>query len=260
MKSNLKICSLLALLLAALLLTACSQLQDNTNPGTDYGPTLDENIYSAETSTEETVTAPKKLPTEIQDLLQKSADTTNYQYFFKRLIKDQNGNMVETASYTVAIKSSQIKKSYLEPQKLTKSQYYDTVYFNTDQKTALAVCVALRTLCDDSRNNATKIDYTTETIDALPLDLLKRIPETAKKISEETINNRRAMVIEYTNAQGLIERLAVDTYSGIPLRQEIFTLNLDEMELQQRNTFDLKGENIVKNADVTLPAEYTVVS
>ena len=51
----------------------------------------------------------------------------------------------------------------------------------------------------------------------------------------------------------------MDTYSGFPLKQESFIQEDDEEILLERNTFNLKGFNNIKNSEVTPPEDYETV-
>lgn len=222
--------------------TAADEIGEKTNE------IIDE--IKEETATEHTP--------EVAELIAESDDISSYHYSFRSMVRDNVGNFKETASYQAFIKGDKIKKTFISPKEFDNEFYYNQVYLDAQKRVAYAVCEGSGVLCEGFYNKARKISYNTEKISATPLDLIQSIPADAAKVEEETIENRKAAIIAYKNSQGQYEKLSIDTYSGIPLKQIIYTLEDDEEVILEKNTFSLDGINSVKNSDVTLPDRYEI--
>lgn len=195
---------------------------------------------------------------EIDKLINKGKATTNYQYYFISTARDENGHYYEKASYDTYIKEDKIKKVYISPKKLDEESYYNEVYLDTAEESAIGICTKIGVLCKGIYDKAYQIDYETEKLAVTSVGLLENVGSDAQKVSEEVINNRKTTVIEYTNSQGQKERLALDRYYGLPLKQLIYVTEGDEETISEKSTFSKVSTGNVKNADVTLPAEYLV--
>ncbi|MBU1973976.1 MAG: hypothetical protein KKH52_01110 [Nanoarchaeota archaeon] len=255
------------LILALLMLTSCQnqqldELQEEMGEVKDKieetTETIAKNIKEEVNEIKENVEAASH-SSEVVELIEKSEKVNSYHYSFISLIRQSNNNYEEVATYQAYLKGDKIKKIYLSPVKLNQEFYYIDIYLNINEKTAVGTCSTNSVLCDDLDNQAFKLVYTSEKISPTPLDLLSALPLSAQKIGEETIENRKAAVLSYTNSDGKLEKLSVDTYSGIPLKQIIYQLEDDEEVVLEKNTFSLDGLNDVKNADVTLPDNYELI-
>jgi len=198
-------------------------------------------------------------PDEITELIERSTNLESYHYFFSSSKMNQFESYQAGESYQAYVKGNKIKKIYSEPVKLDSDTHYNEVYLDSKKETALVTCNSRTVLCDGNRLKAYSLDYAAVKINLNPLEIIKKLPKDVKKIGTEAIDNRQAAVLEYVNADGNKEKLYLDTYSGFPLKQESFIQDDDEDILFQKNNFDLKGINNVKNSDMILPDNHVIV-
>ncbi len=126
---------------------------------------------------------------------------------------------------------------------------------NTNTKEASAICEIELLLCDGEKV-IHEVDYESEEITVFPLDIMKNIPSSAEVFGSEVINNRKATIISYVNADGKNEKVSIDDFYGIPLKWIIYEV-IDEDEIVlEKYTFNKLGANNVKTADVTPPEDY----
>ena len=154
------------------------------------------------------------------------------------------------------IDGKKIKKVYFDTVKLRSGVYYDTVYLDLTAGTARGTCTTTGVLCGPILNNAYILNFGEQEPPFTPVELLSKIGSDAAIVGTEQFTNRAAQIIEYTNAQGAKERLSIDTYYGIPLRQVKYN---SAGEQQEEHTFTRIGVGNVKAADVSFPSGLTVV-
>ena len=65
------------------------------------------------------------------------------------------------------------------------------------------------------------------------------------------------MIVEYPVTGGK-EKISIDTYYGIPLKWDVYSINGDEEVLQQEFTFIKLNVNGVKESEMILPAGYVL--
>ena len=138
-------------------------------------------------------------------------------------------------------------------------RFYSEVYLNNEEETAFATCDLQTVLCNDNRLKISFIRYPAVKINLEPLQVMQNIPKNAQQVGTENIGNRQAIILEYINSEGNKEKLSIDSYSGFPLRQESFIQEDDEEILLQKNNFELKGFNNVKNSEVSVPNDYETI-
>jgi len=179
---------------------------------------------------EETVVEPEEdaFSLEVKELLglaDKKVQSISYRYR-----GPQSGNFI----YMFTVKDNKIKytidPTFSDPQ--LDDDAYDTIYLDTESKTALAYC--------DARNcrvkgKKTTLDYEENDI-MTPIDWLDSI-ESAEKTGEELIDKRSTWKLE-TN----IGTLWIDSFFGVPLQTES-----DGIEYK----FEQMIFNGVKDDDVT---------
>ncbi len=200
----------------------------------------------------------QQLDPEIEELLTKGKDDTNYNYLFLSRVRDDYGNYNE-AWYTVFVKDKKAKKVYLDPKKLRGDIFYNEVYLDTEKGTAIGICTTLGVLCEKILDKAYALDYSSEKVGVTPVDVLKKVGLNAKKVGEEVLDNRKTTLIEYTNFKGQKERLSVDNYFGLPLKQVIYLASGEEEIIAETTTFSKISVDNVRSADVTLPEKYQLV-
>tara|TARA_Y100000310_G_scaffold341971_1_gene443149 strand:- start:522 stop:1259 length:738 start_codon:yes stop_codon:yes gene_type:complete len=196
---------------------------------------------------------------EVAELLEKSANLKSYEYVLSTSKRNQYENYEPGESYRAQVKDNKVKKSYSEAVKLNQNIYYSEIYLNNEEETALATCDLQTVLCDDNHLIVRSLRYPAAKMTLEPLQIIQSLPKNAEQIGSEKIDNRQAVILKYTNADGNKEKLFVDTYSGFPLKQESFIQEDDEEILLERNTFNLKGFNNIKNSEVTPPEDYETV-
>lgn len=194
-------------------------------------------------------TVSENLDPEIASLVRKAQGIDNYQYNYDAHLSE---------GYTVYLKGNKAKKMYSSLVKLRINTYYDEVYVDQEQQTATAICSTLaNSFCIMVKNKAFRLNYA-EQAPVQPLDLLKDIPASAKRTGTEQVDNRATIMVEFINEQGKLEKLSLDTYYGVPLKQEIYTVQGDEQTLQRKHLFTQLSVGTVKTAEVSLPAGYQV--
>jgi hypothetical protein len=197
----------------------------------------------------------KDLSPAIAELIAKTQGLKNYQYNYLPRARNNNQQMVDGKIFEVLIRDHLIKKIYPTPQNFEAGWFYDTVYLDTVKETAVGVCSNDQSvLCEGILTQAYTLSFDAEKLTITPLELVGAL-DTATEVTSVVINNRKALVIEYTNKHGQIERLSLDTYYGIPLKQEIFITEDSKVAIVS-NSFSRPVLNNVKSSDVTLPTRY----
>ena len=220
---------------------------------------------SEETIVPITLTLPSKpiYDPKIQDLLDKNKDLTSYEYFFRTVSRSYDQTLLEDTAFTVYIKDGKIHKIYPQAKYWKDGLYYNEVYLNSNTKTAFITCTKDGVTCDKNWQKAYSINYDTEKITMTPLSLLENIPMSAKVVGEALLEDRKVTLVEYPTSDGNKERLYIDSFYGLALEQKKYTLNKDEEEviLEDRLFSSLgAGKGTVKNSDVDIPEDYTVVN
>ncbi len=191
------------------------------------------------------------LPPEFQELMKKGKNVNNYRYLFSSRIKDRFGNYIDN-TYDISIKEDKTKKTYLSPIKLSDNSYYDTIYLNLADGTAKAVCADIgKVLCKGLESEVFDLAYSEEKLDYTPKSLLDIIPSTIKKQGKGMIENREVLVfIDETPLT--LDKYYVDTYSGLVLKWEKFSIIDDEQVLEESRQFNKISIGTVKNSEVSL--------
>ncbi len=192
---------------------------------------------------------PRVYVRDIDDLLSKSRGITNYRYFF---------DAGKPQSYDVFVRDQAIKKVYPTPRKLNAEVYYDTVYLDVEERTAVTICTELGVLCGPTFKKAYTTSFEQEMVTPVLTNLINDVPYIAKVVGTEVFDNHNAIIIEYQNTEGLREQLSLDTYSGFPLRQRVFS-SADDRSVVEHHTFTKLGVGNVLEEDLTFPEDYTVV-
>ncbi len=272
------ILNLIGLVLAALLLTACTPTPPEASPAVPNAsaPAITGAIVSVPVSEEKVITPiveeevsiefPEQLSfynPKIKELRDRSAQVDNYDFNYKSTIMTSSGLYLDDANYRVKIKGEKIKKTYFEPKYWKGEIFYNDIYLDAAQKTAYGVCSKTGITCKDIKNKAYGLDYAAEDVTITPRIIMDELVPTQVKVTGETYyNKRKVILLELATPEGNQERLFVDDFYGLPLRQVIFKLNEDneEVKLVDR-TFDLigAGPGTVKSSEVNVPEGMEVV-
>ncbi len=259
------------LLLAVLFLIACSSTQPSTEPSSGNGitgaaigvPEEKPAEVVPEVKTEEKKEEVILYNPKIKELKDKSAQIDNYYYRFQSVVIGSNGISVENNAYSLMVRGLQSKKVYLQPKNWKEDIYYNEVYLDSNQKTAYVACTDSGVLCDPSKLKAYRFSYDTESVSITPKKIMEDLnPADYKVLGFILIGPRRAVILEKITSEATKEKLFVDDYYGLPLRQVFFNLNEDEEEVIMVDRlfgFIGAGSGTVKLNDVTIPESLEVV-
>ncbi|MBI2669373.1 hypothetical protein HYX14_06040 [Candidatus Woesearchaeota archaeon] len=194
-----------------------------------------------------TVVEEPPLPKDIAYIVEKGLAVTSYQYEFDNSKPD---------TYEVYLRDTKFRKVYRDTMRFKEGVYYNEVYVNPSQKQAVGVCTKLGTTCGPIWNKAFKVSYEKEGELLTPQDVLRLIRPDVKKVGDQLFDNQRTLILQYINAQGKKERVWVDAYNNLPLKQEIFASGDPEEEsIKEVHTFT-RAIIGVRKSDVTLPENF----
>lgn len=267
-----KILYVIGLMLAALLLIACSSTKPSTIEssagsgitGAAIGVPEQKPVEAVpEVKTEEKKEEVVLYNPKIKELKDKSAQINNYYYHFRSVIINSNEISVENVAYGLMVRDSKMKKIYFKPQNWKGGVFYNEIYLDTNQKTAYVTCTEAGVLCQPSWGKAYKFSYDTESVSITPKKIMDDLnPADYKALGFTLVGKRRAVILEKITLGVNKEKLFVDDYYGLPLRRVIFNLNEDNEEvILSDQTFDLvgAGSGTVKSGDVNVPEDFEVV-
>lgn len=236
-----------AAVLMMLFLVSCTPSISQNNPAS--APSSGTQWGSIQPSSRVKVpTANSKSSTEIQDLIDKNQNATNYYYYFFDSVHGQG--------YIVSAVGSKVKKVYDDSFHLRGDIFYTTVYLDTTAQTAFAACDQVISSCSPSWKKAYPVDYDMYKIGPTPVQIIQQVHDP-QKVGSEVMLNRDLTLIEYINPFGKTETLSIDNYYGLPSRQIVYSIAEDE-EIEQSNTFTKLSVGQLKEKDVTLPVDYVV--
>ena len=140
-----------------------------------------------------------KIPNDIKDILEKGkTKLKSYSYNYKKPGSD--------IPYKIYVKGNQIK--IIPPEKVVveEKKFYNSLYLDTEKKTAEAYCVGY-SACEGKVGKIKDLDYEEAYIET-PLDWLAKVTE-AVVIDERRVEERDAVYLE-TN----IGKITVESYYG----------------------------------------------
>ena len=187
----------------------------------------------------------KVLSSEVKELLELHKKTKS----FSALVDDGTPQAL-----TLYVKANKIKKIVPPPSRYDKATLVDVFYIDRQERTVYGLCVDSFACPPERENKALPRDFVREN-PVTPVDVIASIAY-ATKVGSETFDTRKTTIIEYTNTQGRVERLWVDTFSGIPVQQKVFD---GEREVA-KHTFTNIIVNSLHDEDVSLPSTAVVVS
>jgi len=226
------------LVISALAISACVPPSDLLKVDPDKAPAgvdiigetkntdVIEAVVDKVESVEEVINAP--VDSEVVELLAKADQKVkSLRYMYK-------GPETKDFFYDFFIVSNRIKYTLDPPYKVIDADddAYDTIYLNTESKTALAYCDGRK--CS-SKGKKAVLDYDGNYI-LTPFDWIKEI-KSAEKTGEQLISNRNTWILSGNNIT-----MWVDTFFGIPLQVEF-----DENQYY----FQKVGFNNVKEEEVS---------
>lgn len=175
-----------------------------------------------------TVEAPKEeIPSDIKAILEKGkTKLSSYSYNYKSPESDE--------SYKIYVKGNKTKIIPPEITNVGGGKFYNTIYLDTEKKTAEAYCLGYSN-CGINLGKIKDLNYKDSYIET-PLDWLSKVTE-AKKIDERQFENRKALYLD-TN----IGKITVESHYGFLYRIE------DGKKLWQ---FTDAAFNSVTDSDVT---------
>ncbi len=200
-----------------------------------------------------TIVPPKEKPKPmydpiVNDLIEKAKKIGNYRYTF-------DASKGETYDYYIY--GQKAKKIYLMPIKLKGDVNYNEVYLDDFSNDAKVVCTKGVSSCTYAWKKAYGINYEKEKVDLTPLFIVENIPYSAKKVGEEVFDNQETSIIEYINGQGKKERLWMDHYTGLPLKQVVYSVDTENGDKELvKHTFTRVILNIKKSEVVFPEAEF----
>jgi len=171
-----------------------------------------EKTETTETKTTETKTT-TEMPEKVKELLTK-ADNKLVSMGYLYGGPENDGRFLDT----YYIKGDKIKVKLYEDNIYVEDGYFDTVYLNTVEKTAIGRCE------NQKRCVSSRVDNMNKDFDATYDDYRRKTPyewlqdiTTPTAIGEEVVDKRSALKIEYPKKETKVEMWLDNTY-GVPLQ------------------------------------------
>jgi len=170
-----------------------------------------------------------KIPNDIREILEKGKTRLNsYSYNYKSPESD--------LMYEIYVKGNNIKVTLPEMNTKEQGKFYNTIYLDTEKKTAEAYCIGYSS-CEGKVGEVKDLNFDDTYIET-SLDWLGKVRE-AKKIDERQIEGRNSVYLE-TN----IGKITVESYYGF-----LYMIEGGSNEWE----FSDAAFNSVKDSDVTPP-------
>ena len=140
-----------------------------------------------------------KIPNDIKEILEKGkTKLKSYSYNYKKPESD--------LTYSFSVKGNNIKITLPETNTEDKDKRYNTIYLDTQKKTAQAYCTGYSD-CEGKAGKVKDINYQESYIET-PLDWVKKVTR-ANVIDERQVEGRKSVYLE-TN----IGKITVESYYG----------------------------------------------
>ncbi|MBI1970952.1 hypothetical protein HYS47_04345 [Candidatus Woesearchaeota archaeon] len=177
------------------------------------------------TSTQAQPTAPAQMDPKVKDLVERAKKKANLGYSFYFTTTD-NWELWRDKYF---IKGDETKIKLYQVNLYDKKNYFNTVYMNSREKSAVGYCEdPSSTRCVDP-NREFKLAYDDFTI-KMPMDWINEIETTkAVWIGSEQVDERLSHVVEYPKLGGLRVRVWVDSFSGIPVQVVVYGEDLEDI-------------------------------
>ncbi len=263
MKRTISIMIILMIVCLAGCTQPATEAKDTTTPSAQTGPeanpepAAETQAPAQEAPAEDEAEQPKEYSADVLAVISKGKVKDNYKYRYSSSFLNKNGQYQQRQGFIVSIKGSKIKKEYSDLQKPDVSTSYDAVFLDPDAKTAYAICSLTEAKCGESYMKRYVLSYEDEKLAITPLEVLSMIGYDAYLKGTEVYEDRKAYVLYHTNAQGNKEKLLIDKFYGIPLKQEIYKQEGDEEKKIEENSFVIMTVGGVKDSDVNIGTEYS---
>ncbi len=146
-----------------------------------------------------------KIPNDIREILEKGkTKLKSYSYNYK--------NPESDLAYKISVKDKNIRITLPEANTDDKDKRYNTIYLDTETKTAQAHCIGYSD-CEGTVGKVKDLDYESAYIDT-PLDWLEKVT-SAEVIDERQVEGREAF---YLNTN--IGKITVESYYGFLYKLE----------------------------------------
>lgn len=230
MKSKILI-MLMALFMILFLVSGCIKKPETEQPTTEEEGTQAE---EAQQEMPQEEIEERVMGEELSQLLAKAGQkVTSMYYLYYGPPEDQIG-------YGFYVKGEKMKVVLPARVKFDKESFYDTVYLNTQKKSAHAYCEAPGCLDKEKLFVVRYENYIRDT----PFDKLNLVVYGEIK-GDETIENRKVKVVEF-EGRNVSGKMWIDTYSGLPLKVEE-TVKGETIRTEYRSL----SVNSVMDSDVT---------
>ena len=179
-------------------------------------------------------------------LLLKNKDATNLHYIF---------DAEKVTGYEIYLRGGKAKKIYTDTKFLRNEVYYNKVFLDWSSQQAVGICDKLGISCSSIWNKAYQVPFESEGIYATPAEVVQRV-RYGREVGSEFFDDRKLKIIEFVNREEKRERLSVDPYYGLPLRQVIFAA---DNTMEEQHTFINLEVGQIKESEVTVPTQYALV-
>lgn len=252
---------LILMLIALFLIGGCSQAPEEKEVPVDgeaeegiqpESPTTQEIDEVPETTVQEPVQEPaeadepvqvqqtKELNPKVESLLSKVDGIKSYEFYYQT---SDNWDLIRDKYY---IKDNKMKIKLFDVNYYNKRNYFDTVYLDMDEETAVAYCEEpghTRCVDPDKEFVISYDDFMIKT----PVEWVKEI-EYAEWIGTQQLDQRAADIIEYENDDGTTTRMWIDSYSG--LARQIWIYRGDTENIIEKYGFRDLAINSVKSSEM----------
>jgi len=185
---------------------------------------------------------------EIQELMDKNKKVKSYKYIY---------DVPSGDSYEYYVSGDKAKKKYISLRKSNLlNVYYDEVYLYLNTKKAYASCTLGASSCVAIWKRAYPTNFDKQVVSLTPLDLVNSMGYDARKVGEEVIDNIQTVVVEHTNKQGKKERLWLDTFYGMPMKQIIYD-GVEGAMKEEKHTFTRLIVDVLES-EVTMPVDFQI--
>lgn len=170
--------------------------------------------------------APVQMDPKVKDLVERGKKKANLGYSFYFTTTD-NWELWRDKYF---VKGSEIKIKLYQVNLYDKKNYFDSVYMNSQQKTALGYCEDPSSIRCIDPNREFTLHYD-DFIIKMPMEWINDVEmSNAVWIGSEQFDERMSHVIEYTRLGGLRVRVWIDSFSGIPVQVIVYGEDLEDVQ------------------------------
>ena len=183
---------------------------------------------------------------EIKEVLDKSRGLYNYNYLAD-ISRLSEGGVYIPEFYTIYRKGDLVRKT-LSRTLLVNGQSYTDVILDLNDQTAEAICLVNGVTCEKRYGEKAFVEYEEFSDYITPHDLIEQIPGNAVIVRTSSVENRKSLILGYEEDGKRVE-LAVDTYTGLPIKKEVFS-DINGEKPVETIIFKKFATNGVKDSDV----------